>query len=77
MTVQYEGNNVYKLYLNNKEINLTLDDIYKIQTYDFEKGHIVDSIDELYDKIKELEYEKEKLYEELETLEEELKDINE
>lgn len=52
MTVQYEGGNTYKIFIGQKELMLSQDEINEIQDYNFYSGESIgDEVEELEEDI--------------------------
>ena len=55
MTVQYEGNGYYTVFIGSRDITLSLEEIEEIQSYDFTRNVYTDSVTYLQDRIEDLE----------------------
>ena len=75
MTVQYNGNNEYKIFIGEKELLLSQDEINEIQGWDFFNNQLLDKdAEELEEELFDL---KEKVYVMADELDELITDIEE
>lgn len=66
MTVQYEGNDAYKVFIGEQELLLSQDEINEIQGWDFvNRKDISDEVEELEDELEKTQTSASELYQEL------------
>jgi len=66
MTVQYQGNDVYKVFIGEQELLLSQDEVNEIQCWDFvNRKDISDEVEELEDELEKTQTSTSELYQKL------------